>query len=248
MIVVGPNQQYTSFTQAVFETVNSGIDILVYPGIYDIKKEYQKLFHKTDFNDQTNLGNNFQFGIWLRNRKVTFLPGAKLRSVWDFPKDFSARFCTFFMAENVILEGLDLYAEGTMYGIHDDVWRSEVPYVNEYHNCRIVGRNLFNSNCIGGGVTKNTRIIIDNCYFDNGIDAAATIRYHNTDYQDAESDIWISNSYFNGIVAICPYGTKANINAYINNCAMKDIQIIPEPGATVTNVNVYEWNNIKKVD
>ncbi len=240
---------YSSFTQAVYETYDSGRDIVVYPGEYDIRQEYVDYFKMEEINDQTDLGHMFQFGVRLFNRKVTFLPGAKLKCIWYFPTDYSARFCPIYMTTNAVIDGLDLYAEGMEYAIHDDVWRFDEPYVNEYRHCRIVGRNLFGANCIGGGVTKNSRIIIDNCWFDNGVDESVTVRYHNTDMEDAEGDIWISNSYFNGYLAMCYYGESAHLNVYINGCEAAKVETIQETeDSVIANIDLYKWNNDEKTE
>ena len=148
------------------------------------------------------------------------------------------------MTTNVTLEGLDLYAEGTEYAIHDDVWRHDEPYVNEYRHCKVVGRRLFGANCIGGGVAKNARIIIDNCFFDNGVPCSATVRYHNTDYENARSEIWVSNSFFNAKFAGTYYGTSARLDIYVNNSKAEGFVVIPEtPDSEIENVYLYVWNN-----
>ena len=239
-ITVGEGKDYQSFTQAIYDTVNSGKTVIVYPGIYDIKQEYKNLFGVDTVTDNMDLGNNFQYGVWITNRKVIFMPGAQLTCTWDLNSKFSP-IC---VAKNVILDGLDLYAEGTLYAIHDDIWREYDAYINEYHHCRVIGRLLKNANCIGGGVTKHTRIIIDNCYFDNGVADSLTVRYHNTDIPDGQGDIWISNSYFNGYLGLCYYGTTTHLNVYVNGCAAEKIYTKHEISDTpIYNIDLYQWNN-----
>lgn len=239
IITVGKGQMYESFTQAIYETCESYKDVIVYPGIYDIKKEYLEYFKIDTITADTQLGNNFERGIWLMNRKITFLPGAKLTCTWDLPS-----FSPLYVATNVTLEGLDLYAEGMLYAIHDDVWRETQPYKNEYRYCRVIGRLLKNANCIGGGVTKYTRIIIDNCYFDNGVNESLTVRYHNTDIPDGNGDIWISNSYFNGYLGLCYHGNTTHLNVYVNGCEATKIMTKQEiPDTPIYNIDLYKWNN-----
>lgn len=245
MITVKPEGgDYYSLTEAVYKTFDTCEDIVVYPGTYDIKQEYRCFFKTTDINNETNLGHDFQYGIRIKNRTVTFLPGSFIECVWYFPTDFSAKFSPIYMGENAKIYGLNLYAEGTEYVIHDDVWRSDIPYVNEYHNCVVIGKNLFAENCIGGGATKFSRFIIDNCYFDNGVKDGVTVRYHNTDYEDGHSDIWINNSYFNGKIAFTYYGTSSVMHAYVNGCEAKAIEIKPETDdSCIKNVILSSWNN-----
>lgn len=228
-VLVGPGKQYTSFTQAAYETDE---DIIVYPGTYNIRQEYNELFCK-------NVPDEFAKGIFLHDRKITFLPGSKLTCIWERMDNFSV-ICS---GGNLILEGLNLYAEGMMYAIHDDLWHWDAPYINEYHHCRIIGRKLWNANCIGGGVARNARIIIDNCYFDNGVDESLTVRYHNTDIPEAQGDIWISNSYFNGYLGLCYYGSTAHLDVYVNGCKANKIMTKEEVPGSMVNIDLYSWCN-----
>ena len=247
-IIVGPQGDYQSFTEAVYNTVDSGRPIIVQPGTYDIKAEYEQLFGKQQIENMpytTDL-NMFQWGIQIKNRIIYFMPGSKLICKWDLPTDFSSRFSPLYLVTNATLIGLDLYAEGTMYAIHDDVWNIDDTYINEYHYCKVIGKNLFNTNCIGGGAGKHSRHIIDNCYFDNGVPHSVTVRYHNNTFPDSIGDIFISNSYFNAKVAFSNWGPPTNeLNVYINNCTVEEI-INPFEGEEYhhTNVNIYKWGEL----
>lgn len=239
-ITVGKGKDYESFTRAVYETVDSGEDIVVYPGEYDIKQEYYELFgEKYCESIGENLPETFARGIFLHDRNVLFLPGSKLTCVWDTMGNFSV----LYSGGNVVLDGLDLYAEGMLYAIHDDLWHWTEPYVNEYRHCRVIGRLLKNANCIGGGVAQNARIIIDECYFDNGVDESVTVRYHNTDIPAANGDIWISNSYFNGYLGLCYYGGSAHLDVYVNGCKANRIMTKKETPESLENIDLYKWNN-----
>lgn len=182
----------------------------------------------------------FVRGVYLHDTKITFMPGSKLTCVWDRDDNFAV----LYSGGNVVLEGLNLYAEGMLYAIHDDLWHWSEPYINEYRYCRVIGHNLKNANCIGGGVAQNARIIIDNCYFDNGVDDSITVRYHNIDLPDAKGDIWISNSYFNGYLALCYYGVDSHLDVYVNGCnAYKIMRKAETPEPEIENIDLYEWDN-----
>lgn len=232
-ITVGAGANYESFTDAVYQTVDSGETIIVLPGEYDIRQEYE-----TAFPDQ--VPEQFQRGVYLHDREVRFLPGAKLTCVWDRDDGFSP----LYIDGGVILDGLNLYAEGTLYAIHDDPWHREEPYVNEYRHCRIVGRLLKNANCIGGGAARNARILMENCWLDNGVAGSLTVRYHNTDLDGAEGDIWISNSWFNGYLGLCCYGETSHLDVYMNGCRAERIETRKETeDSAVRNIDLYAWNN-----
>ena len=230
-VTVGAGRDYGSFTQAAFE--HPGEDITVYPGEYDIRAEYESLFSE-------NVPDEFAHGIFLHDTTITFLPGSQLTCVWDRNDNFSV----LYIGGNVTLDGMNLYAEGMLYAIHDDLWHWQEPYINTYVRCRIIGRALKNANCIGGGVAQNARIIIDSCYIDNGVPDSITVRYHNIDLPLAQGDIWISNSYFNGYLALTYYGGSAHLDVYVNGCKAEKIMRKPETsGLWIENIDLYAWGN-----
>lgn len=234
---VGAGMDYSSFTQAVYDTLHTGQTIVVSPGWYDIRNEYEVLFGD-------DVPESFRNGILIHDRKVIFMPGAKLTCTWDRSDNFSV----IYNGGNVVLEGLDLYAEGMLYAIHDDQWHKLEPYVNEYRHCKIIGHLLKNANCIGGGMALNGRIIIDSCFFDNGVADSLTVRYHNTDMQHADGQIWISNSYFNGHLALTYYGTTAHVDVFVNGCRAEAIETRRElPDSDIPNIDLYSWNNEVKI-
>ena len=246
LVKEGGGNGYASFTQAVYETVDSGETIVVFPGTYDIRKEYEELFGLEAVEEMLfdrDIGNDFQLGIILKNRKIIFMRGAKLTCVWDQPADEIHKFCPLYVFANVSLYGLDLYAEGMTYAIHDDVWMYDEPYINEYHYCKVVARRLTNGNVIGGGCGKYSRHILDHCYFDNGVEGSLTARYHNNTFPDSEGEIWITGCYFNSKLGICYMGDETNkIDVYVTDCVV-EIELKHEVPEAAENMYLYEWNN-----
>ena len=249
---------YTSFTRAIYETVYSGRDVVVKPGTYDIEAEYYDLFGSSvvdSMSDSTTGIKEFQFGVVLRNRKVTFEPGAHLVCDWTgHTVDNTHRFCALRFEYDIEVVGLDLECTATMYGIHDDYGTPDnAPFTNVYRDCRIVCHNLTNVNCIGAGCHKFSRHIIENCYFKNnstysGSDPvlSADVRYHNTYVQGAEPEIFVSNCYFSNNFNACYYGPQTSkMRVYVNNCfAPKGINKVREDASyNVDNVDLFTWNN-----
>lgn len=243
---IGDPGAYSSFTQAIYETVDSGEDVIVFPGEYDIRAEYEELFGAEAIEDlpyDKDIGNDFQLGVILKDRRVIFQPGAKLVCVWYQPADEEHKFCPLYVYKNVYLYGLDLYAEGMTYAVHDDVWMMEEPYINEYHYCKIVGRRLTNANCIGGGCGKYSRHVLDHCFFDNGVADSLTVRYHNNTFPDSHGDIWITNCIFNGRLGICYMGDDTNqVDVYVSGCVVQ-IEVRHEVPEAAENMDLYSWNN-----
>ena len=242
---------YTSFTQAIYENVDSGADVFVKPGTYDIVAEYVAIFGQSAVDNMADsdgaVFNGFQYGVNITNRKVIFNSGANLVCDWTgHTVDGTHRFSALRVGMDAEIIGLNLDCTGTFYAIHDDYGNNQTPYTNVYRNCRVIGHNLSNANCIGGGCKKYSRHIIDNCYMDNGgLPTSTTVRYHNTNADGAVPELYISNSYFNGGVTPRYYGTQTTkMKAYVNNCKAHHIEVAQESGNyTVNNVELYKWCN-----
>lgn len=245
---------YTSFTEAVYDNVDNGKDIVVKAGTYDIKAEYIALFGQTvvdNLADATSGINNFQYGIRIHDRKIIFMPGSKVVCDWTGKTiDATHRFCAFRVEPGAEIEGLYLVCTATFYGIHDD-YGPATPFTIKYKNCRIDCYSLYNANCIGGGCHKYSRHIIDNCYFNNHVTStdkvlSADVRYHNTNTADAEPEVFISNCFFSNNFNAAYYGNQTTkMKVYVNNChAPKGINKVRESSTmNVDNVDLFKWNN-----
>jgi len=243
------NGDYTSLTLALFENVDSGIDIVVKPGTYDIVEEYVALFGQTAVNNMADSDsatfNGFQYGVIIRNRKITFEPGSHVVCDWTgHTVDGTHRFSAIRVDYNAEIVGLNLVATATFYAIHDD-YGLDVPYTVKYTNCKVEGINLTNANCIGGGCKKYSRHILDNCYFNNNLTGSATVRYHNTNDTGAEPEIYVSNCYFNNWFTPRWYGAQTSkMKVYVNNCEARSIHKLAESSSfNVDNVELYKWCN-----
>ena len=255
-IIVAKNGSgnYTSLTEAVYENIENGIPIIVKPGIYNVKEEYIALFGQDvvdNLADSTTGIENFQYGIRICNRVITFEPGSHVVCDWTgHTVDGTHRFSVFRVEQGTDIRGLHLTATGTFYAIHDD-YGPATPFTIKYSNCHIDGYNIFNANCIGGGCHKYSNHILENCYFNNHVDSSdivlsADVRYHNTNTADAEPEIHISNCYFSNNFNAAYYGTQTSkARVYVNNCyAPKGINKVRESSSMNTdNVDLYTWNN-----
>lgn len=239
---------YTSFTEAIYETWNSGIDVVVKQGTYDIEAEYVALFGQTvvdEMTDSTDLS-GFQFGVRLANRKVRFESGAFLVCDWSSHTiSGTRRFSAIRVDANVEIDGMNLDVTGAFYAVHDDYGPNQTPFTNKYENCKIVGHSLYNANCIGGGCKRYSRHILNNCYFDNGRTNVTTVRYHNYALnQDAYPVIWVSNCYFNSLFTPRWAGSQTTkMKVYVNNCHAEAIYKLAEGTSTNDNIELYKWNN-----
>jgi hypothetical protein len=258
VITVNPDGtgDYTSLTEALYAHVSEEKTIEVYPGTYDIIAEYKAKFGTDTF---VNMGNStdlngFQNGIVLRKKKIHFKPGSKVVCDWTnsgHNSSVSSNFSPFRVDYDVEIEGLYLICDGVYYGIHDD-YGITTPYTVKYKNCAIIGTNIRNVNCIGGGCKKYSRHILEDCYFSNGESAQSDIvlsccvRYHNTNAEGAVPEVYVSNCYFETNFNACYYGAQeTKMRVYVNNCfAPKGINKVRESSTMNTdNVDMFAWNN-----
>lgn len=257
VVDVNGGGDYTSFTQAVYENVDSGVKIIVMPGSYDIVQEYEDLFG-TDAVDamadsDSSTFNGFQFGIIIRNRTVEFAAGSHILCDWTYQSDGTTqrtvdgthRFSALRVDYNCKIIGLDLEVTRTFYAIHDDYGLASDPYTVEYERCKVTGTNIVNANCIGGGCKMYSTHILKDCYFDNNYSSEIVVRYHNTNATGAEPTIYVSNCYFNTYFTPRWYGSQTSMmRVYVNNCQAKSIHKLQESSSyNVDNVELVKWCN-----
>ena len=248
VITVAANGDYTSITEALYDTYEEHPDVIVYVGTYDIVAEYKALFGNDIFDNmtyQTSGMKNFQWGIYIDNRKVTFCAGAKV--VCDmsaYINDGSRRFSPFNLGENAIIEGLDCYAVNPYYVIHDDFGESTSVFKNEIRNCKLISPEPSQGNVIGGGCKMYSTKIVDNCYIDNGNNKPVAIRYHNTNVNGAVPFVIIKNTRVNSKIRLNYYGSQTTkMTAFVNNCKASAIEKADESSGSTDNVDLLEWCN-----
>ena len=237
----------TSFTKFMFEHNNENCSVVVKSGVYDIAAEYIDYFGEDEvasMADSSTEFNNFQFGVYLQNKKITFESGSILQCHWTGTVNGTHRFSALAVARDVELDGMYLDCTGTFYAIHDDYGYSSSPYTNIYKNCTVIASDLVNTCCIGGGVKKFGKIIIDKCYFDNN-SSGTCVRYHNNNVGGSVSEIYVSNSYFNYSLAFNQYGSQTDkMRCYVNNCDATSIYVGRETEQSTTeNVVLLKWMN-----
>ena len=208
--------EYTSLTRALYET---GEDVVVKAGTYDLVEEYRAYFGSGIFDtmsDRTEGMNLFQYGLIINNRTVRFLKGAVVvcdlaGTKYGALVDGNHRFSPFNLGSNAVLDGLTCHATGTWYLIHDDFGDESAYYTNIIKNCTLTMTRPGNRNVIGGGTRPHSTSIISGCCLDNGLSKQSeTVRYHNCDYPGAAPSVLIENCRVNGFIGARYYGAQKN--------------------------------------
>ena len=248
IVDINGSGDYTSFTLACKEHYNDHRDIIVKPGVYDINDEYIDIWGESAVANMadadTETFDGWQYGVKMNGRKFIFEPGSKI--VCDrtnYTVNSTHRFSALRVEMDVEIEGLYLVGTHLFYCIHDDYGVQTRPYTVKYRNCTVIGNNLTNSNCIGGGCKKWSRHILENCFFNNNASTKVAVRYHNTNIADAVPEIYVSNCYFNTSFTPCWYGAQETLmRVYVNNCEANSIHKVQESSSfTFDNVELNKW-------
>ena len=202
---------YTKLTDAIaFAQKNKNTTIYVGPGEYDILTELGDDYISAvtgSGRPGLQIGNGMHI-IFSSNSKVVSHYTGNNQYMYNAFSPFNNMVDT----SGFILENLVLECSNCRYGVHDETTGQTPQYKNEYRNCSIVIDNSGNTHwgarqCIGGGLGKNSEIIIDGCYFESKPNTAlpngtGIVSYHNATGANANdnyrSNIVIKNSYFAG--------------------------------------------------
>lgn len=225
-------------------------NVLLKAGTYNVVSEYKSRFGDSIFStiaDNVDM-KEFQYGLMLSERTLTFEPGAKL--VCDLSNepitvDGSHRFSAINLGANARLINANIDATGTFYVIHDDYGRTQESYTNEIINGVFTGTGIVNMNVIGGGCRPFSRNIVEGCYMTTERSGVDLIRYHNYNAVNSTPEVIVRNCYTNGGIKANSYGSqtvnKMTFKAYNNiGTVAKGIE---SAMYDADNVNLLAWNN-----
>lgn len=246
VIHVRPNTSIYSILQGVKYAYSIGAKkVVVEAGTYDILQEYKSIYGNDYFDNYNGYitSDKFDRGIWLEDIEIVFSQGALV--IADYTGNNNAvkvNFTPFSCGNNVIIDGLTLYARELRYGIHPDFNSGDDVSYMIIKNCDIdFYRTLSEGKwlqCIGAGLGKHVKWEISNCIFRTpSTDAwGDCVRIHNNSDADAQSEIIIHNCYIYGIgrFGIYNYGSSTKMSkCLISGCSWEtDPLIANESGYT----------------
>lgn len=261
VIHVRPNTSICSILQGVKYAYSIGAKkIVVEDGIYDILLEYKDIYGSDYFTNYNGYltSDKFDRGIWLENIEIIFSPGAKV--IADYTgdnKSVQSNFSPFSCGNNVIIDGLKLYARELRYGIHPDFNSGDDMSYMIIRNCDIdFFRTLTEGKwlqCIGAGLGHHVKWEISNCIFRTpSTDAwGDCVRIHNNADANSQSEIVIKDCYIVGIgrFGIYHFGSSTEMSkCTISGCSYSVVpNIANESGYTgEPNIEVFVYNNEKR--
>ena len=254
-IHIGTGQAYTTLKAGFDAAWAKNVDIYVHGGTYDIIQEfgdsYFENFSSTSVRNGILVGGQIRTGSAVHDStRVFFANNAKVvckytgnnASVYQYFSPF------FIDGERVEIYGLNLESADTRYAIHDDCGFSGCLH-RTYKNCSIK-HSIVNGlqgyhQCIGGGLSATTEIVIEGCIFEISTSHDDCISYHNGSAATARSQLFVSGNYFNKSARFSYYGTSTEMTEVIfcgNSVASEPI-VSPESGATTINVSLRSFCN-----
>lgn len=252
IIEVGTGLEFDSIRDAVEYAQNFyGVTVNVHGGAYDMVSEWSA-------SELAGMTTEEEHGLFLcHNNRYLFSPNARV--TFDYTgnngiikKYFSPFNLLIGQDGGFTLEGLNLRCSNCRYAIHDEASGHDVTVHNVYRRCNLYIDNRYNSEwhnqqLIGGGLAKNSDILIEDCTFVSA-DTAGMVTYHNGILAGSFSNIVFRNNYMNGIGRFEGhyYGNSTDVTKCIvtGNSMGREPAIVQE-SASYTNVNMglVVWNN-----
>lgn len=251
IVDVNGGGDYTSLTEALYDTRFNIKDIYVKGGTYNIVNEYKALFGNDIFS---SLADNypldgFQMGLRVDEREIKFAPDSRVLCYLNgvMTVDGTHRFSVFNLYSNATLTGLQCAANNVFYMIHDDFGYVDKYYTNIIQDCILTMVNPVNRNIIGGGVKLHSTNIVRRNYMNNGLASdSETVRYHNYNNANANAKVEIYDNKVNGFIGARYYGEyTTNILNFIafNNVTGSGVIKLAETPDSENNVSLFAWNN-----
>lgn len=248
-----------------YATLKAGIEkaletkggrVIVGRGTYDLIAEFGSDYFNS-FVESTSESMGIQLG---NDICIVFASDSKVTAHYNgsnayVPKKFSP-FNKIYNGGGFTIENMTLEASNCRYAIHDeDASKSDV-YHNTIKNCKITFDNSGNTQwgarqCIGGGLGQTGEIDIVGCIFDSVLPSGATnygvVSYHNSNNENARSNINIRDCYFGkGQTVRASYygaGTKMT-RVLVSGCSLGgEPQLSAETAGSAVNVEILSFNN-----
>ena len=250
-IYVGSGEEFTKIRDAVaYAMLHKGTHIIVKRGTYDIVSEWGGSGAMPAAGLGMYIGNN---------TTLEFEKGAEVSCIYDGGNATVEENFSIFNGStpadpypNFKIIGFKCRAKNIRYCVHDEMSSRNTPYTHEYIDCEMYLDNTQSSwtspQCIGGGLGKNGRILVQNCIFDGNIpNDGQLVTYHNHWDSDSYSDITITGNYFiKGTCEFANYGQQSewtNCKVYNNSFTAPPVVEDVSGGDYPDKMRLFAWNN-----
>lgn len=252
-IYVGSTREFTTLKSAFeYAYSHSNTTIYVDPENFDILDEFGSEFFE-NYTSSSDKGLHLGFGM-----HVIFSPGSTVE--FEYTGD-NSNVKTYFSPFNslngdkgdFIVENLNIVkASGCRYAVHDDRGNDTDSSTHVFKNC-IMNHDNDNGGylqVIGGGLSVNETIIIENCIFNqpSALYTQYIVSYHNCENSNAKNNVIIKNNYFiNGTIGCFWHGTSTKKTTFLvtGNSTTYQVRVQANtPESTTNNIDVYQINNV----
>lgn len=230
------NGDFTSFSQAVLFANNMGVDLLVYPGTYNLLEE----------------GIYGEDGLYI-NCNIKAISGAKVTLELDTPSSVYSVLNIGKDKKDITIDGLEIVGRNVRYCIHDELGGDIFyPCTHTYKNCKMTMLSDANDvwqypRCIGGGLHGGNTINIESCIFNDKM-TSSSVDYHsnwNGGIQPYDCTVNVKDCVFETSTVSCTsigtYTEHTNKMYCSNNLCKKEPYVTNND---TTNFNMIKWNNV----
>ena len=250
IVEVGVGKEFTGVKDAVEYAENfHDLTVKFYSGTYDLIEEYGTVaLNLISGTAGLNLCNN---------NKYLFSPNARVKFNYTGGNANVNRYFAPFQQKPSVsggftLIGLNLECSNVKYAIHDELSGADVTSRTVIKDCKFYLDNRNNTvwphqQIIGGGLSKNSNISIEGCYFESA-GTAGMVTYHNGVSADCLGYIVFKDNYLSGVGRFEAhyYGESTDVTQCIvtNNSMGREPAVIQE-SSSYSNVNmaITAWNN-----
>ena len=258
-VYVGEGQQFTTIKDALLYSLAHRYTVVhVLPGTYDIAKELGDDYFKNYTQDFTKAYSPIARGLPLANN-VRLIFDSKAKVIFNYTGDnqwvnsYFSLFSCYPKGTGATVENLHAEASDCHYIIHDDLGAYDAGSLitTSFQHCDLKLDNTKNpvehkSTIIGGGLTYNQHVEIEDCNFD-GANGNTTVSYHNHVLGNSRSTLILKDNYFaenNGFQAISTGNNPDNSLFMISGNSFGHEIIQDKLNADdTTNIIVKAWNN-----
>lgn len=247
IFTVGANQRYSSIYDACQDAITYKNSIVI------VKKK------ETDYDLISEIGSDLteSFGGIRIGNGMTLLFDPLVNVICNYTGgvgQIQEVFSPFTVASgDVTIDGLNIEAKNVRYCIHDEVGGESSKATHIYKNCNMMIDNsekiqFPTTQCIGGGLGRQTVIEVTDCVFDSVCNASdPVVSWHSSNhYNDAFCKVNIKNNYYkHGTVRAGCVGSSTAKTPFIvcNNSVESAVYKITETAGAQDNIDLLSFNN-----
>lgn len=250
VVDINGSGDYSSLLVALKSTPDNS-HIVVMPGEYDMKAEYESYYGSNYFVNYSgyDLSDIYSRGYFIGyGRELDCQAGAVIKFRYEGENEHvGSHFSVLNTGMNATVRGCYIYYKGTKYAIHDDYALNESG-CNTFENIIIEGvpSSVAGIHWGGGCGKKNTYYIRNVVFLDDELPSGyGDIYYHNSEYANAVNRIVVNNCFGDRSLFFIWMGQSEKIShVIVSGCEFDSISIRAiNNEAPYENMKLHKYNN-----